>query len=112
MRKQLLVDLYPFTLQGIDRSCHIDGIPQRDSCLPPQLAGSLMVHALKLAAERDDISVVARGLDTLLREPGEPDLEKLMRYLGIEDKALPPGEVVQHKLSSYEQLLSDGRTLQ
>lgn len=80
--------------------------------LPPQLAGSLMVHALKLAAERDDISVVARGLDTLLREPGEPDLEKLMRYLGIKDKTLPPGAVVQHKLSSYEQLLSDGRTVQ
>ncbi|MBS3894661.1 IS21 family transposase, partial [Serratia marcescens] len=82
------------------------------SRLPPQLAGSLMVHALKLAAERDDISVVASGLDTLLREPGEPDLEKLMRYLGIKDKVLPPGDVVQHKLSSYEQLLSDGRTLQ
>ncbi|SUH45518.1 Phage-related lysozyme (muraminidase) [Salmonella enterica subsp. arizonae] len=28
----MLVDLHPFTLQGIDRSFHIDGIPQRDSC--------------------------------------------------------------------------------
>lgn len=27
----MLVDLHPFTLQGIDRSFHIDGIPQRDS---------------------------------------------------------------------------------
>lgn len=71
-----------------------------------------MVHALKLAAEREDISVVARGLDTLLRESEEPDLEKLMRYLGMKDKSLPSGEVVQHKLSSYEQLLSDGITLQ
>lgn len=32
MREQLLVALHPFTLQGIDRSFHIDGIPQRDSC--------------------------------------------------------------------------------
>ena len=32
MRQQLIVDLHPFTLQGIDRSFHIDGIPQRDSC--------------------------------------------------------------------------------
>ena len=32
MRQQLLVDLHPFTLQRIDRSFHIDGIPQRDSC--------------------------------------------------------------------------------
>ncbi len=31
MRQQLFVDLHPFTLQGIDRSFHIDGIPQRDS---------------------------------------------------------------------------------
>lgn len=31
MRQQLLVDLHPLTLQGIDRSFHIDGIPQRDS---------------------------------------------------------------------------------
>ncbi|MNN01540.1 hypothetical protein D3C81_1141600 [compost metagenome] len=32
MRQQLLVDLQPFTLQGLDRSFHVDGIPQRDSC--------------------------------------------------------------------------------
>lgn len=31
MRLQLLVDFHLFTFQGIDRSFHIDGIPQRDS---------------------------------------------------------------------------------
>lgn len=55
---------------------------------------------------------MARGLDTLLREPSEPDLEKLMRYLVIKDKTLPPGDVDLHKLSSYEPLLSDVRTVQ
>ncbi len=38
MRQQLLVDLHPFTLQGIDRSFHIDSIPQRDSSLQERLS--------------------------------------------------------------------------
>ncbi len=32
MRQELLVDLHPFTLQGMDHSYHIHVIPQRDSC--------------------------------------------------------------------------------
>lgn len=39
MRQQLLVALHSFTLQGIDRSFHIDGVPQRDSCR--QSAGAI-----------------------------------------------------------------------
>lgn len=34
--------------------------------LEPEMAGRLMVHALKLAAGYDDISVVARGMDQRL----------------------------------------------
>lgn len=44
------------------------------SRLTPQLDIRLMVNALKLAAEREDISAVAKGLNQLLLEPGEPDL--------------------------------------
>lgn len=45
------------------------------SRLAPQLASRLMVNALKLAAEREYISAVAKGLNQLLLEPGEPDLQ-------------------------------------
>ena len=34
--------------------------------LEPDMAGRLMVHALKLAAGYDDISVVARGMEQML----------------------------------------------
>lgn len=73
--------------------------------LEPEMAGRLMVHALKLAAGYDDISVVARGMEQMLNTPGELDLNRLMRFLGIKEKELPPVSVVQHNLSSYEQLL-------
>ncbi len=33
------------------------------------MAGRLMVHALKLAAGYDDISVVARGMEQMLNTP-------------------------------------------
>jgi hypothetical protein len=68
------------------------------------MAGRLMVHALKLAAGYDDISVVARGMEQMLNTPGELDLHRLMRFLGIKEKELP-AVMVQHNLSSYEQLL-------
>ncbi len=71
----------------------------------PEMAGRLMVHALKLAAGYDDISVVARGMEQMLNTPGELDLNRLMRFLGNKGKELPPVSVVQHNLSSYEQLL-------
>ncbi len=35
----------------------------------PEMAGRLMVHALKLAAGYDDISVVARGMEQMLNTP-------------------------------------------
>lgn len=64
-----------------------------------------MVHALKLAVGYDDISVVARGMEQLLNTPGELELHRLMRFLGIKEKDLPAVSVVQHNLSRYEQLL-------
>lgn len=64
-----------------------------------------MVHALKLAAGYDDISVVAKGMEQMLNTPGNVDLRRLMRFLGIKEKALPVVNVKQHNLSSYEQLL-------
>ena len=64
-----------------------------------------MVHALKLAAGYDDISVVAKGMEQMLNTPGHVDLHRLMRFLGIKEKALPVVNVKQHNLSSYEQLL-------
>lgn len=74
--------------------------------LEPEMAGRLMVNALKLAAGYDDISVVARGMEQMLNTPGEVDLHQLMRFLGIKEKELPTvNNVVQHNLSSYEQLL-------
>ncbi len=73
--------------------------------LEPDMAGRLMVHALKLAAGYDDISVVAKGMEQMLNTPGNLDLHRLMRFLGIQEKALPIVSVVQHNLSSYEQLL-------
>lgn len=69
------------------------------------MAGRLMVHALKLAAGYDNISVVARGMEQMLNSPGEVDLHRLMRFQGINEKELPAVSVVQHNLSSYEQLL-------
>lgn len=69
------------------------------SRLTPQLASRLMVNALKLAAEREDISAVAKGLNQLLQEPGEPDLQKLLSWLGVKDKRpLPDGKLVQYSL--------------
>lgn len=41
----------------------------------------------------------------MLNTPGELDLHRLMRFLGIKEKKLPAVSVVQHNLSSYEQLL-------
>ncbi len=80
--------------------------------LEPEIAGRLMVHALKLAAGYDDISVVARVMEQMLNTPGELDLNRLMRFLGIKEKELPPVRVVQHNLSSYEQLLRGKGELQ
>ena len=73
--------------------------------LEPDMAGRLMVHALKLAAGYDDISVVAKGMEQMLNTTGNVDLHRLMRFLGIKEKALPVVNVIQHNLSSYEQLL-------
>ena len=64
-----------------------------------------MVHALKLAAGYDDISVVAKGMEQMLNTPGNVDLHRLMSFLCIKEKALPVVNVKQHNLSSYEQLL-------
>ncbi|EOG3069699.1 IS21 family transposase, partial [Salmonella enterica] len=47
----------------------------------------------------------ARGMEQMLNTPGEVDLHRLMRFLGIKEKELPAVSVVQHNLSSYEQLL-------
>lgn len=73
--------------------------------LEPEITGRLMVHALKLAAGYDDISIVARGMEQMLNTPGELDLHRLMRFLEIKEKELPAVSVVQHNLSSYERLL-------
>lgn len=63
-----------------------------------------MVHALKLAAGYDDISVVAKGMEQMLnpRKRGSAPADALPGY---SEKALPVVNVIQHNLSSYEQLL-------
>ncbi|MFA2170014.1 IS21 family transposase, partial [Escherichia coli] len=48
---------------------------------------------------------VAKGMEQMLNPPGNVDLHRLMRFLGIKEKALPVVNVIQHNLSSYEQLL-------
>lgn len=79
------------------------------SRLTPQLASRLMVNALKLAAEQEDISLIAKRVSELLLEPGEPDLQKLLKWLGVKEKhPLPDGKVVQHSLQSYDLLLQRG----
>ncbi|STE63881.1 transposase [Escherichia coli] len=55
----------------------------------PTWQAGWMVHALKLAAGYDDISVVAKGMEQMLNTPGNVDLHRLMRFLGIKEKALP-----------------------
>ena len=68
-----------------------------------------MVNALKLAAEQEDISLIAKRVSELLLEPGEPDLQKLLKWLGVKEKhPLPDGKVVQHSLQSYDLLLQRG----
>lgn len=68
-----------------------------------------MINALNLAAEREDISVVARGLNQLLLEPGEPDLQKWLNWLDVKDKRpLPDGKLVQHSLLGYDNLMRKG----
>ena len=73
--------------------------------LEPDMAGRLMVHALKLAAGYDDISVVAKGMEQMLNTPGNGGSAPADALLGIKEKALPVVNVKQHNLSSYEQLL-------
>lgn len=48
------------------------------------MAGRLMVHALKLAAGYDDISVVAKGMEQMLNTPkrGSAPADALHRYKG------------------------------
>lgn len=58
------------------------------------MTGRLMVHALKLAAGYDDISVVTSGMEQMLNSPGEVELHRLMRFLGIKEKELPAVSVV------------------
>lgn len=48
----------------------------------------------------------------MLNTPDELDLHRLMRFLGIKEKELPTVSVVQHNLSSYEQLLRGKEGLQ
>lgn len=68
-----------------------------------------MINALKLAAEHEDISVVAKGLKKLLQEPGEPDLQKLLSWLGVKDKRpLPEGKLIQHSLQGCDHLMRKG----
>ncbi|HBT3123052.1 TPA: hypothetical protein MBF27_005512 [Klebsiella pneumoniae] len=56
-----------------------------------------------------DISAVAKGLNHLLLEPGEPDLQKLLNWLGVKDKRpLPDGRLVQHSLQGYDNLMRKG----
>jgi len=74
----------------------------------PKAACSLMVHALSLAAKREDINTVSQALRAVLREPGEPALRKLLGYLGMPPGTLPNGVVTQHELSGYDQLLNHG----
>lgn len=62
--------------------------------LKPEIAGRLMVHALKQAAGYDDISIVARGMEQMLNILGELNLHRLMRLLGIKEKELPAVSVV------------------
>ena len=77
--------------------------------LSPQQASRLMVNALKLAAEQKDTSGVAQGVNHLLLEPGEPDLQKLLSYVGAKiNGVLPTGVLVQHSLKGYDQLLQKG----
>ena len=79
---------------------------QMCSRLAPQLASRLMVNALKLAAEREDISAVAKGLNQFLLEPGEPDLHKLLNWLDVKDqRPLPDGKLVQHSQYGYDNLM-------
>ncbi|USS96252.1 hypothetical protein M5J15_04140 [Serratia symbiotica] len=79
------------------------------SRLAPQLASRLMVNALKRASEREDISAVAKGLNQLLLEPGEPERQKLLGWLGVKDKrSLPDGRVLQHSLQGYDNLMQKG----
>lgn len=79
------------------------------SHLAPQLASRLMVNALKLEAEQEDISLVAKRVNELLMEPGEPELQKLLKWLGVKEiRSLPDGKVVQYSLQSYDLLLQKG----
>jgi len=50
------------------------------------------------------VNALTRQLDTVYRQ-GEVDLHRLMHFLGIKEKELLTVSVVQHNLSSYEQLL-------
>lgn len=86
---------------------HIVGeLDVKHSAVPQtRITGGSGLTLTKLAAGYDDISVVARGMEQMLNPPGEVDLHRLMRFLGIKEKELPPVSVVQHNLSSYEQLL-------
>nr|WP_243756561.1 hypothetical protein [Serratia ureilytica] len=58
---------------------------------------------------REDISAVAKGLNQLLLEPGESGLQKLLNWLGVKDKhPLPDGQLVQHSLQGYDNLMQKG----
>ncbi len=60
------------------------------------MAGRLMVHALKLAAGYDDISIVARGMEQMLNTPGELVLHRLI------GSYCPPDRVISGTTATYD----------
>ena len=73
----------------------------------PGLACRIMVQALKMAAERDDIDDPRKKLAQLLKSGRELTLDQVQRQLGIPVQAPAPQAVVQHKLADYEKIVSE-----
>lgn len=73
----------------------------------PGLACRIMVQALKMAAEHDDIDAPRKKLAQLLKSGRELTLDQVQRQLGITVQAPAPQTVVQHKLADYEKIVSE-----
>lgn len=73
----------------------------------PGLACRIMVQALKMAAEHDDIDDPRKKLAQLLKSGRELTLDQVQRQLGIAVQAPAQQAVVQHKLADYEKIVSE-----
>lgn len=73
----------------------------------PGLACRIIVQALKIAAEHDDIDGPRKKLAQLLKSTNELTLDQVQRQLGVPIQSTVSQPITQHKLSDYEKIVEE-----